>query len=361
MVAAALFLGIAWIDARRQQAQAAKVTGIYGNKRGELSYGLCKVSVPKNRSVGEFNTPFALYVIELPEDPEKHFVVTELTKDPEAFFRELKSKVAASEQRNAFVFIHGYNVPFADAVKRTAQLTVDLKFAGAPICYSWPSQGDLADYVQDSTNAEVAAYKLKQLLAELNEQSGAKEIHLVAHSMGNDVLTRALKELGKDTLGQSTCVFREVLLTAPDIDTELFQTEILAGLPEHQTANHAVCLVQRQGAQRFVRAARQPARRTGGRAPPRRAGNRDGRCLGPGYGLPRTFVLRRSSARRGRHVPGPARSPAARPAAAAAKRQEWPAVLGVCAVEFLLPHATSPGYCKLRSIMFAPSLSSNSR
>ncbi len=227
LLAAALFLGIAWIDARRQQAQAAKVTGVYGNKRGELSYGLCQVSVPKNRSAGEFNTPFALYVIELPEDPEKHFVVTELTKNRDAFFQVLKEKVAATEQRNAFVFIHGYNVPFADAVKRTAQLTVDLKFAGAPICYSWPSQGDLADYVQDSTNAEVAAYKLKQLLAELNEQSGAKEIHLVAHSMGNDVLTRALKELGKDALGQSTCVFREVLLTAPDIDTELFQTEIL--------------------------------------------------------------------------------------------------------------------------------------
>jgi esterase/lipase superfamily enzyme len=218
---------IAWIDARRQRSLAAKVTGVYGNRRGELHYGLAQVSVPKQRRTGEFNTPFALYIIQLPEDPEKHFVVTELKENRDAFFAELKSKVAASADRNAFVFIHGYNVPFADAVKRTAQLAVDLKFAGAPICYSWPSQGDLADYLQDSTNAELAAYKLKQLLTDLNAQSGAKEIHLVAHSMGNDVLTRALKELGKDALGQTDCVFREVLLTAPDIDTELFQTEIL--------------------------------------------------------------------------------------------------------------------------------------
>ena len=56
---------------------------------------------------------------------------------------------------------------------------------------------------------------------------GRKEIHLVAHSMGNDVLTRALKELGKDALGQADCVYREVLLTAPDIDTEIFETQIL--------------------------------------------------------------------------------------------------------------------------------------
>jgi|GEM_PF-3528966 Uncharacterized protein conserved in bacteria len=223
----AVFLGIAWVDAKRQQSLSAKVTGVYGNKRGELRYGLSKVSVPKQRQRGEFNTPFAFYVIQLPEDPEKHFVVTELQENRDAFFRELKDKVAASSERNAFVFIHGYNVPFADAVKRTAQLTVDLQFAGAPICYSWPSQGDLTEYVQDSTNAEVAAYKLKQLLQDLNAESGAKEIHLVAHSMGNDVLTRALKELGKEALGKPDCVFREVLLTAPDIDTELFETEIL--------------------------------------------------------------------------------------------------------------------------------------
>jgi esterase/lipase superfamily enzyme len=225
--ALSLFLGIAFVDAQRQLTQDGKVTGIYGNKRGELRYGVSKVSVPRNRNVGEFNTPFAFYVIQLPEDPEKHFVVTELEEDREAFFRELKSKVAASADRNAFVFIHGYNVSFADAVKRTAQLNVDLNFSGAPLCYSWPSQGDLADYVHDSTNAEIAAYKLKQVLLDLNEQSGAKEIHLLAHSMGNDVLTRALKELGKDTLGHTNCVFREVLLTAPDIDTELFHTQIL--------------------------------------------------------------------------------------------------------------------------------------
>jgi esterase/lipase superfamily enzyme len=222
-----LFLGIAWVDAKRQQSLAAKVTGVYGNKRGELKYGICKVSVPKQREPGQFNTPFAFYVIQLPEDPEKHFVVTELQEHREEFFRELQAKVSASRERNAFVFIHGYNVPFPDAVKRTAQLTVDLEFAGAPICYSWPSQGDLAEYLQDSTNAELAAYKLKQLLLDLNAESGAKEIHLVAHSMGNDVLTRALKELGKDALGHADCVYREVLLTAPDIDTEIFETQIL--------------------------------------------------------------------------------------------------------------------------------------
>ncbi len=318
-VAAVLFLAIAWVDARRQEAQAAKVTGIYNNKRGELRYGVSKVSVPKQRNIGELNTPFALYVIELPEDPEKHFVVTELAENREAFFAELKSKVAASDKRNAFVFIHGYNVPFADAVKRTAQLTVDLKFAGAPICYSWPSQGDLADYVQDSTNAEVAAYKLKQLLADLNEQSGAKEIHLVAHSMGNDVLTRALKELGKEALGQMQVRLSRSAAHGSGHRYRAVPNRDLAGLSQLQAADHAVCLVQRQGAQCVVQAAGKPAGRPGGRTFARGEGDRDRRRLRAGYRLSGTFVLRRSSARGGRHAPGPARSPAAGKAEAARK------------------------------------------
>jgi esterase/lipase superfamily enzyme len=35
--------------------------------------------------------------------------------------------------KDAFVFIHGYNVSFEDAARRTGQFAYDLKFVGAPI------------------------------------------------------------------------------------------------------------------------------------------------------------------------------------------------------------------------------------
>ena len=70
------------------------------------------------------------------------------------------------------MFIHGYNVPFPDAVRASSAADRGFGVCRAPICYSWPSQGDLAEYLQDSTNAELAAYKLKQLLLDLNAKSG---------------------------------------------------------------------------------------------------------------------------------------------------------------------------------------------
>ncbi|MCA9165539.1 MAG: alpha/beta fold hydrolase, partial [Planctomycetales bacterium] len=149
-------------------------------------------------------------------------IVTELKKDTDTFLSELKQRVAASDKKDAFVFVHGYNVTFGDAIKRTAQLWVDLEFRGAPLSFTWPSQGELKDYLADSTNAEVAAFQLAKFLKLVDKESGAERIHLIAHSMGNDVLTRALREMKTD-LAQPDCHFREILLAAPDVDAQLFQ------------------------------------------------------------------------------------------------------------------------------------------
>jgi esterase/lipase superfamily enzyme len=66
---------------------------------------------------------------------------------------------------------------------------------------------------------------LKEFLVAVAEQSGATAIHLIAHSMGNRALTSALRELVMDR--NSKCPqFHEVILTAPDIDAEVFRRDI---------------------------------------------------------------------------------------------------------------------------------------
>ena len=52
----------------------------------------------------------------------------------------LREEVRDSRRKEAFVFIHGYNVAFDDAIYRTAQIAYDLSFDGPPILYSWPSR-----------------------------------------------------------------------------------------------------------------------------------------------------------------------------------------------------------------------------
>lgn len=61
---------------------------------------------------------------------------------------------------------------------------------------------------------------LKRFLANVTEKTGAETVHVIAHSMGNRVLTRAVSELAAE---KSASHFRNIILMAPDIDAELFR------------------------------------------------------------------------------------------------------------------------------------------
>ncbi len=65
-------------------------------------------------------------------------------------------------------------------------------------------------------------------------RSGAQQIHLIAHSMGNRALTSALRYLSYEPAATRPR-FREVILTAPDIDADVFKRDIAPAIV--QTAN----------------------------------------------------------------------------------------------------------------------------
>jgi esterase/lipase superfamily enzyme len=145
------------------------------------------------------------------------------------FLADVANRVSDSNKSNAFIFIHGYNVTFEDAARRTAQIAYDLGFDGAPVFYSWPSQGEIAGYRKDERNIELSERNLEEFLDDFFTFSGAENIYLIAHSMGNRALTRAIASLlvDKPTLRNR---LKEVILAAPDIDAELFKREIAPAL-----------------------------------------------------------------------------------------------------------------------------------
>ena len=81
------------------------------------------------------------------------------------------------------------------AARRTAQISYDLAFEGAPVFYSWPSQAKTSAYTIDEQNIEWAQANLKGFLDEFFQRSGAQNVYLIAHSMGNRALTRAVASL----------------------------------------------------------------------------------------------------------------------------------------------------------------------
>jgi esterase/lipase superfamily enzyme len=209
-----------------------ELTGeLYGSRPTELSYGACEISVPlaRNRQPGELNRPVSVWIFEAPQNPEKHFMLRRVVEhaDKEAFHKSLTAEIEKSGTQSALLFLHGYNVSFEDALFRTAQLTVDLKFPGAAIAFSWPSYADPVKYTFDEQNAEVSIPALRELLQDVTSRSGATRIHVIAHSMGNRVLAGALRTMDREAQERNKKVIREIVLAAPDIDRRVFESQVL--------------------------------------------------------------------------------------------------------------------------------------
>jgi esterase/lipase superfamily enzyme len=197
----------------------------YRTGRSPVTYGICDVSIPNDHELGEMESP-KWWRFELREDPKKHIVFRGIQKqEPDQFFAHIKARIAASSGKNAFVFVHGYNSTFEDAAKRTAQITYDLKFEGAPVFYSWPSMGTIPGYPVDEANVEWATHDLEMFLGDFLNRTNVDNVYLIAHSMGTRALTRAFENLVKSNPSARKKI-REIILAAPDIDADVFKRDI---------------------------------------------------------------------------------------------------------------------------------------
>jgi esterase/lipase superfamily enzyme len=175
--------------------------------------------------MGELESP-SIWRLEFREDPSKHVVLLSTSvSSKDKYFADLAARVRASPKSSAFLFIHGYNVRFEDAARRTAQISYDLGFEGASVFYSWPSQGTTPAYTVDEQNIEWAQANLRVFLEDFFVRSDARNVYLIAHSMGNRALTRSVASLLTDK-PELRDRLTEVILTAPDIDADVFKRDI---------------------------------------------------------------------------------------------------------------------------------------
>lgn len=203
----------------------------FGEERGhKLQLGRAMITVPLIHKVPHIERPvvveipyFKVKVYEEKEDPEKHFTIQEirsLTEDEMLALVRQRLATSSTFKDHAFVFVHGFNTSFDNALYRTAQIAYDLHFDGAPFLYSWPSGGKIASYTYDHGSVEQAEPTLTEFLKMVIQKSGAKSISLIAHSMGNELLLRVLQQLKPHV--PPGVVISQVILAAPDVDRDKF-------------------------------------------------------------------------------------------------------------------------------------------
>jgi esterase/lipase superfamily enzyme len=223
-----------YFGTNRNRTSTNKPDEMFGNEESEqgLHLGACVVSIPHDHEAGEMEAP-RWWRFEFTEDPEKHIVLLSTNPlKPDTFYRTVHNRVQKSEKQKLFVFIHGYLTTFRDAARRTAQMAHDLNFSGAPVFFSWPSKGKVTAYAVDETTNERSRPALKEFLLTLIEKAEAKEIYLVAHSMGTRALTGIFSELYSELAPGARPRIKEVILAAPDIDRKVFETQIAPRMVE---------------------------------------------------------------------------------------------------------------------------------
>ena len=200
----------------------------YGSRSGKMHYGVVWVSFPPTHEEGKLESPgiWERVVLRRGPDVRKHVVLGEVTPLPKEKMFSLLSLAAQHADSEVFVFIHGFNTGFEEAARRTGQLARDLQLKAVPVMYSWPSAAKPTGYEADSGTVERVYPDLEQLLKEILQTEGVAKVHVIAHSMGGQLLSRAMQNL---TLPEGK-QFQNVVLAAPDINAAVFKETIVPAM-----------------------------------------------------------------------------------------------------------------------------------
>lgn len=196
-----------------------------------LNFAEFDIGIPQNHVLGEVETSSGR------PDPARHFVAHSYQPidGEKEFVQRLNSALEKRppEQREILIFVHGYNNNIADSTFRAAQIAHDFDIDAVMLHYAWPSGGALPLYIFDRDSAVVGRGGLAETIR-IASRTKAKRVILVAHSMGAYVAMEALRELAFTGDKRAMKRIGGVVLAAPDVDIDAFQSQVsdIATLPE---------------------------------------------------------------------------------------------------------------------------------
>lgn len=219
-----------WFGTNRRAT--ADGSGFTGEHDARTTVGQVSVRVPEAHRFGETGSSFwqKLRRLDFRDDRLRlHKVTVQCTDD---FYASLQAAMQPDGASHALFFLHGFNVSFEDAAIRAAQLGCDLAVPGATAFFSWPSRGTVTAYPADEASIEASERAITDFLVEFATRCGAQKIHVIAHSMGNRGLLRALQRIAANAQTQGKVKFGQIFLAAPDVDSGLF-LDLARLYPEH--------------------------------------------------------------------------------------------------------------------------------
>ena len=190
----------------------------FGGRRDRLRTGHCTVKFSPIWGLQEIAGAAPFYI------PDETSELTEVHEIPEDRFWEEIDAFTQRNDGNIVLYIHGYNVGFAKSCRRAALFQRALGLHDRLLLFSWPADGNLLKYTWDESDLLWSVHYLKQVIDKIAARVGDGRLDIVAHSLGARGAVQALSRM-TDTTTQRQFI-KELVLVAPDIDTDVFQQQL---------------------------------------------------------------------------------------------------------------------------------------
>lgn len=170
---------------------------------------------------GRFSPPETIK----PAKGDKQLVVPVAFQPEDAWWDGLRDAANLRKGR-VLLYVHGYRETLQTTARDTVQIGAMSNFDGPIIHYSWPSQGNLLSYAVDETNMYWDERNFRNFLTKLARAEWAKEIVIVAHSLGARLVTPAVDYVDRTSNNPDSSNISNIILASPDVDREDFERDI---------------------------------------------------------------------------------------------------------------------------------------
>jgi esterase/lipase superfamily enzyme len=215
---------VVWYGTNRRANDPGNPGNGYSAARDNVvHYGSCRVFIPQSHKIGSIGSPWWKRLLTLTDDRLRLLSIDEVERS--LYWSGIGAQLAVvdADERSALIFVHGYNVSFQEAALRAAQIGFDLSVKGAMAFFSWPSQGSTGGYPTDEATIEASEGVIADFMTDFAERSGAAAVHIIAHSMGNRGVLRAVNRIAAQAQRRTGKPFGQIILAAADVDADVFR------------------------------------------------------------------------------------------------------------------------------------------
>ncbi len=202
----------------RNRTGDTEPSSYYGGSRGILEAGFCTVMFSPIWGLEDIAETIPFYI------PDEKIELVDIEEASlEKLGREIKS-LPDKEHGNLVLYIHGYNIDFEKSCRRGALLKRALGLEERLLLFSWPADGNMLKYTWDEADLVWSVPHIARFLEQVISDTGEGKVDVVAHSLGARGIVQALVPLSYRT--NDRLILNELVLIAPDIDTDIFRQEL---------------------------------------------------------------------------------------------------------------------------------------